>query len=88
MVSQYKVFASVLWLLKTRLLRGNWDPLAGVLTAEVSIMTHRSSPISHLHMRVNHWLQFLGVCLFVCLLHTSHAAYKAMAVPRQVFRYM
>ncbi len=26
------------------------------------------------------------VC-FVCLLYTSHAAYKAMAVPRQIFRY-
>ncbi len=23
----------------------------------------------------------MTVCLFVCLLHTSHAAYKAMAVP-------
>jgi len=62
-VSQYKVFVSVFWLPKLRLPRENTaeDSLTEVLTAETSTTFHRSSSISHLLIRVNHWLQFLQV---------------------------
>jgi len=59
-ISQYKVFTLIFWLLKLRLLRKNAakNSLTKVLTAETS---YRSSSISHLLMRMNHWLQFLQV---------------------------
>ncbi len=62
-ISQYKVFTSVFWLLKSRLLRENEsrNSLISMLTAETSITFYRSSSISHLLMKVNHWLQFLQV---------------------------
>ena len=62
-ISQYKVFTSVFWLLKSRLLRENEskNSLISMLTAETLITFYRSSSISHLLMRVNHWLQFLQV---------------------------
>ncbi len=62
-ISQYKVFMSVFWLSKLRLLRKNMteNSLTEVLTAETSTTFYRSSFISHLFMRVNHWLQFLWV---------------------------
>ncbi len=62
-VNQYKVFMSVFWLLKSRLLRKNTakNLLTEVLTAKISTTFYRSSFISHLFIRINHWLQFLWV---------------------------
>ncbi len=62
-ISQYKVFTSVFWFLKSRLLRKNEskNSLISILTAKTSITFYRSSFISHLLMKVNHWLQFLWV---------------------------
>ncbi len=62
-ISQYKVFTLIFWLLKLRLLRKNAakNSLIKVLTAETSTTFYRSSSISHLLMRMNHWLQFLQV---------------------------
>ncbi len=62
-INQYKVFTSVFWFLKSRLLRENEseNSLISILTAETSTTFHRSFSISHLLMRVNHWLQFSQV---------------------------
>ncbi len=62
-ISQYKVFMSVFWLLKSRLLRKNVakNSLTKVLTIKTLTMFYRSSSISYLLIRVNHWLQFLQV---------------------------
>ncbi len=71
-VSQYKIFMSVFWFLKLRLLRENEskNSLISILTAKTSITFYRSSFISHFLIRVNHWLQFSQVriemnCCFV-----------------------
>ncbi len=62
-VSQYKIFVLIFWLLKLRLLRKNAaeNLLTKVLTAKTSTTFYRSSSISYLLMRMNHWLQFLWV---------------------------
>ncbi len=62
-ISQYKIFASVFWFLKSRLLKKNESKnlLTDMLTAETSTTFYRSSSISHLFIRMNHWLQFLQV---------------------------
>ena len=62
-INQYKVFTSVFWFLKSRLLRENEseNSLISILTAETSTTFYRSFSISHLLMRVNHWLQFSQV---------------------------
>ena len=70
MVSQYKIFTSVFWLLKLRLLRENENLLTKVLTDVISQINHRFSSVSYFCIRMNHWLQFLWVrmkmsCYFV-----------------------
>ena len=62
-INQYKIFASVFWFLKLRLLRKNEskNSLISILTAETSITFYRSFSISHLFIKMNHWLQFSWV---------------------------
>jgi len=62
-ISQYKIFTSVFWLLKLKLLRKNMtkNSLTEMLTAKTSTIFYRSSSISYLLIRVNHWLQFSQV---------------------------
>jgi len=60
-ISQYKIFVSVFWLLKLRLLRKNEDSLTKVLTNIISQINYRSFSVSHLCMRMNYWLQFSQV---------------------------
>ncbi len=71
-ISQYKIFASVFWFLKLRLLRKNEskNSLINILTTKTSTTFYKSSFINHLFIRVNHWLQFLQVriemsCCFI-----------------------
>jgi len=53
----------VFWLSKLRLLRRNTaeNSLTEVLITETSTTFYRSSSISYLLIRMNHWLQFLQV---------------------------
>jgi len=62
-ISQYKIFVSVFWFLKLRLLRKNEpeNSLISMLTAKTLTTFYRSSFISYLLIRMNHWLQFLQV---------------------------
>ena len=62
-ISQYKVFTSVFWLFKSRLLRENKskNSLINILIIKTSTIFYRSSFISYLFIRVNHWLQFLQI---------------------------
>ncbi len=71
-ISQYKIFASIFWFLKLRLLRKNEskNSLISILTVKTSTTFYRSFFISYLLIRMNHWLQFLQVrikmsCCFV-----------------------
>jgi len=69
-VSQYKIFVLIFWLLKSRLLRKNEDSLVKMLTDVISQINYKSSSVSYLCIRVNHWLQFSQVriemsCCFV-----------------------
>ena len=62
-ISQYKVFTSVFWFLKSRLLRRNEskNSLISMLIAETLTTFYRSFFISYLLIRMNHWLQFSQV---------------------------
>ena len=71
-ISQYKIFISVFWFLKLRLLKRNEskNSLINILIAKTSTTFYRSSSISYLFIRINHWLQFLQVriemnCCFI-----------------------
>ncbi len=71
-ISQYKIFALIFWLLKLRLLRRNAaeNLLTEMLTIKTSIIFYRSSFINYFLIRMNHWLQFLQVriemsCCFI-----------------------
>ncbi len=71
-ISQYKIFVLIFWLLKLRLLRRNAakNSLTEVLTVKTSIIFYRFSFINHLLIRMNHWSQFLWVriemsCCFI-----------------------
>ncbi len=62
-ISQYKIFMLIFWFLKLRLLKKNEseNSLISMLTTEISTTFYRSSSISHLFIRMNHWSQFLWV---------------------------
>ena len=71
-ISQYKIFALIFWLLKLRLLRRNAaeNLLTEMLTIKTSIIFYRSFFINYFLIRMNHWLQFLQVriemsCCFI-----------------------
>ncbi len=71
-ISQYKIFVLIFWLLKLRLLRRNAakNLLTEMLTIKTSIIFYRSSFINYFLIRMNHWLQFLQVriemsCCFI-----------------------
>jgi len=60
-MNQYKIFISVFWFLKSKLLKENENSLIKMLIKIISQTNHRSSSVSYFCMRVNHWLQFLWV---------------------------
>jgi len=60
-MSQYKIFVSVFWLLKLKLLRKNEDLFVKMLINIISQTNHKSSSVNHFCIRMNHWSQFSQV---------------------------
>jgi len=57
-MSQYKIFMSVFWFLKLKLLRKNEDSFVKMLIDIISQTNHKFSSVSYLCIRMNHWSQF------------------------------